>query len=158
MIQRAKWQPPPELTAGEFPADAIVTLRTTGNKLSFWVVNCTRDDWWCDVALALATTRQHLENLEVVWVEERDLQAASITIKPSLGETPVADIADKHVDLEGLDIKRFCELACAIGNGFGSRFRKVTRRELKDLIKKAIAENRVSASALQPRVRDEVSR
>ena len=154
-VQRSKWVGIAGLKAGEFPADALRNLSTDKNTLSFWLVDPDRVDWWSDAALALASTRDSLDSIEVIFVEQGVIETLSVSVSSTPGNVPVPDLIDQHVDFELLDLQRLCGIACAVGNGFNLKWRKLSKNEVKCLIGAAISANRIELDKLKPKLRRE---
>ena len=106
-ITRAKWDRRDGLAENEIPADAVTAdLRTTNNTLSFWKCEAPSDEEIRQTVLALATEAERVDRIDVVWVEEDDFRAHSISLNPSDGRTPVASLRSRHVDVAKLDLGR----------------------------------------------------
>ncbi len=158
-ITRAKWKAAQGLSAGEIPADAVtVDLKTQGNSLSFW--RCGTDGVG-DVekaALAIASAGDRVDRLDIVWLADEDLQADGQTLRDTKGRTPVANMADMHVEVEALDYVRLGKVArrilAAIEEGGWRRF---TKARVRSLIQEAVGQDRVDLDFLHDKVRKEVS-
>ena len=112
MITRSKWEPKPGIRAGEIGADAVTgDHRTQGNALSFWrCTSGTKDDFQ-DAALAIATGRDDVAKVEIVWLEDEDLKADGQSFLDTDGRTPIPDLVERHVDVHKLDYDRLGKVA-----------------------------------------------
>jgi hypothetical protein len=105
-IARAKWEQKPELSAGEIAADAVTAdLRTTDNTLSFWRCRTIAPDDVKRAVLAVAATADRLDRLDVVYLEENAVSNAGLTMRDTLGDTPVASLRGLHVDVARLILR-----------------------------------------------------
>ena len=157
MITLAKWKDQEDLSAGEVSADAVTAdLRTRSNSLSFW--KCSDDTQISDAILALASARDRLDKIEVVWVKSEDLQTVTDQLTPTKGKTPVADLIDKHVDVYSLDYTRLGAVANVIKAALSEmQFSKLSKKEVKELIAKALSNDRLRAEDLRPRLKAAVA-
>ena len=158
-ITRAKWNAANELSAGEIPADAVtIDLRTRGNSLSFWRCPTDTDVGAEEAALAIATARERLDRLDIVWLSDEDLQADGQSLNDTEGRTPVTDMADMHVDVSHLDYVRLGRVADRVAEAIESgRYRRLSRASVRRLIEAAIAQGRIDIETLSERLRSEVA-
>ena len=159
-ISRAKWDRGDGMAASAIPADAVTAdLRTAGNKLSMWRCNTESAADINDVILALAARFQRVGKCDVVWVDEDALLADGQVCEESPGETAVADLVDRHVDVVQLDYVRLGRVAGHIAQSIAARrVRRATAREVVDLLADAVRDGRVDAGALHDQVGDAVGR
>ena len=157
-ITRAKWESREGFAAGEIPADAVTAdLRTTGNTLSFWKCELPPDDGSRAVVLALATGADRIDRMDLVWVAEDALLAQGIALHPSEGRTPVASLRGQHVDLIQLDLGRLAKVATLLAQALARhQQRRFTRKEVIQIVVDAIHHDLLSASELDPGVREEI--
>jgi len=160
-ISRAKWEPKEGLEPNEISADAVTAdLRTQSNNLSFWKIgNPTNDDELCTVALALATGANRIDPVDLTWVETNNFSANGVEINKTDGRTPVKSLIKSHVDVIKLDMKRLCSVAVLVDDALGkNQHRRFTKTEIVKIIIKAINQNLVSKSDLQPKVIEEIEK
>jgi hypothetical protein len=83
----------------DIPADAItIDLKTNNNALSVWWIDS--DSALTEVVLALSSNMEHLNKIEVVYVNEQDLLDRGLIVdSESKGITPVTDLAQSHRDI-----------------------------------------------------------
>ena len=157
-VTRAKWAAKHGLAINEMPADAVtIDLRTQGNSLSFWRCPSDATSDVEEVALAIAASREHLERVDIVWLDDQELQNDGQILTNSKGHTPVKDLIDLHVNVSRLDYVRLGRvarrLATAIEEG---RYLRLTRARVKKLIVDAVEQGRIELEALENDVRTEV--
>lgn len=157
-IARAKWERNCLVTDGErparIPADAITAdLRTQGNTLSMWRCWDASDEEICNIVIALVAGFERLDRVQVVWFGEADI-TSSVTLVSSPGNTPVADMRDRHVDAVDMDYEKLGVVAREIHRSLGmSRCRMFSRRDVERLLKHAVQEGRVALGDLGEKVR-----
>ena len=154
-ISRAKWEAKRDLSEGEIPDDAItVDLRTKDNKLSFWRCSETEVE---DVALAIAATRDNVDKLDIVWVDEGELKTDGQTLENTKGDTPVTELAERHVDVCQLDSVRLGKVAhrvmAAIKKGQCTR---LTKKQVTNILVAAVKQKRVDLNDLRPSLRKKI--
>lgn len=149
MVQRQKWEPAQDLDQNEIAADAVTAdLRTTGNTLSFW-----RDDNDStaveQVALALATSRDKLDRIDIAWMPENLFEEDKLPLEASDGTTLVQSLRSLHVDVIGLDISRLGTVAAIVQQGVRSgQCRRFTKAQVSKLVKEAVNNNLLHLEAL----------
>ena len=151
-IARAKWPSDGNSSNGAaaagIAADAITgDLRTQENTLSFWT--CGTDGNVEEAALAIAATWDRLDKLDLVWLAVCDIQADGHAMKDTPGKTPVADLVERHVDLCHLDYDQLGKVAQRVARAIlAKRYRRLSRKSVKDLLAKAVEQNRISPDQL----------
>lgn len=155
-ITRAKWEPKQGMQEGEISADAVTgDLRTRDNSLSFWT--CGGKDDANEVALAIAAGRVKVEKVEVVWLDDADLRKDGHKIERTDGDTPVEDLAKRHVDVRQLDYERLGKVAHRIVSAIeADQYSRFTRTRVKTLLAAAVSCGRVKLENLHENVRSEV--
>ena len=158
-ITRAKWEIIDELSIGEIPADAVtIDLRAQGNSLSFWQCPTDTASDVEEAALAIAAAREHLEKLDIVWLDDEELRADGQTLMNTAGSTPVTDLTSQHVDVSRLDHVRLGRVARRVVAAIeADRYHRLTRARVKKLIVAAIEQGRIEVAALDERLRAEVA-
>lgn len=156
-ITRAKWHSEDSSPTREITADAVTgDLRTQGNTLSFWMC-LSGTDGDLDIeeaALAIAATWDRLDKLDLVWLAIHDIKADGHTLKETPGETPVADLVERHVDLCNLDYVRLGKVARRVAMAIVvKQYRRLTKKSVQDLLVKAVDQNRISPDQLSAGLR-----
>lgn len=157
-ITRAKWLQGPRLGRGEIGADAVTAdLRTSGNALSFWRCDSGVENQVERVALAMAAAGNRIDKLDVVWIAEGDLAADGQSWEATDGRTPVAELRNRHVDLQRLDYVRLGNVARRVAAAIASEWcLRFSRRRVKMLLVAAVQRGDLDLADLAERVRDEV--
>ena len=150
MISAQKWRVHTNIEEGEISADAVTTdLRTSNNTLSFWWHDPSNETSLEDIAVALATGRQCVQRLDIVWLEEEAVKDVDLKIDATPGVTALSELKDAHRDVVGLDVMRLAVLseriALAVKEDRTIRF---TEKQILALIQKAIDAKRIETSAL----------
>jgi len=161
-IARAKWpsngNSSNRVTAAEIAADAVTgDLRTQENTLSFWTCPSGIDDDVEEAALAIAATWERLDKLDIVWLATCDIQADGHILKKTRGKTPVTDLVERHVDLCELDYVQLGKVAQQIAMAIVlKRYRRLTKRSIKNLLTRAVEQERISPDQLSDGLRKAV--
>lgn len=150
-ISLAKWNARENISADALPADAVtIDLRTKDNILSFWICNPTDENSLQDVALAIASTRDTVQRLDIVWLEERNVARMDVAINPTVGETPAKHLNKNHRDIVGIDLLRLVRLARSVGSAVGNQqTKRFTAKEVEHLLLEAVKNGIVSAGDLR---------
>ena len=154
VIRPAKWKVTQNLSDGEIPADAITAdLRTMDNALSFWECGLGEDEALDDVAIAIASSRERIDKLDLVWISNDEIEAQYLETTHTRGETPFSELSRKHVDICGLDYVRLGKLAMIVSSALRDRqFRRLSEGKVKRLLIDAVRENRVELPDLREKV------
>lgn len=152
-ISRAKWE-----REGGIGADAVTCdLRTAGNRLSFWRFRESGERIYESTALALTSTWEELEKIEIIRIAESELEAEGIVLQPSPGVTVVEDLKEYHVDAVELDLDRLGSVARLIAGkvrGDSASWRRFSKQQVGDMLRVAIREKRLNQESLKPKIRD----
>ena len=153
-ITRIKWDATRNaargLTDKEVSADAVTAdLRTQGGTLSFWQCSTEAVSDLEEAVLAIAAAGQRLDKIEVVWMAVDDLRNDGLILKGSNGRTPVADLADQHVDICHLDYVRLGKVARHVVESIEhGRHRHFSKKDVKELLLTANRRERINPSKL----------
>lgn len=142
-ISRAKWEQNKILDGAEVSADAItICSKTRENSLSTWEIE---DERYVDEAvLALASTFQKLDKIDVIILDPKILMASGLSISKSKGDTHVSDLVETHVDIVNLTYKSLGTFAdCVVGCFKGNKVKLYTRAMVKNILKTAIKSGRL---------------
>jgi len=157
-ISRPKWEVKTELGPDSIQADAITSdLRTKGNSLSLW--ECRSLGSLGEVVLALAASMDQAEKIDIAWVEIDLLHENDFALKRTEGNTPIEDLRDKHIDVVDLDLHKLGKVATILANCIRRKghFRRFRRSEVKEILRKALRENRFPVNKLGTRLREELN-
>lgn len=159
-ITRSKWEPKHGLQSGEISADAVTgDLRTRDNMLSFWQCLSGTDAELEDVVLAIATGREEVAEVEIVWLDDEEMRTDGQTLINSEGRTPVSELVSLHVDVCRLDYKRLGKVAHRVVSAFDEgRYCRLTRARILALLTSAVRKSRVDLKDLKEKVQDAVQK
>lgn len=151
-ISRAKWEKALEACnnmpdISSFPADTLTSdMRTSGNTLSVWDVENQED-----AVLAMMTNNNsRIERVDILYLD--DLRG--VNIKSSKGNTAVADLIERHKDIEQLNYDSLGIVAGIFLDAYRRQsFRSFTKKEIKNILQKAIDNGRITIDKLNPDVR-----
>lgn len=141
------------LKGGPLTAQILSTdLRCPGNAMSFWRCRDPEDETALhEVALALVAGPRHLRAVSLVWLPEAQLCEAGFALQDSPGNTPVADLKNRHVDVLDLNAELFVRLAELLRASFqDGNHRTINENRLRHLLLTAIQEDRLPVSELEP--------
>lgn len=158
MITRSKWEPKSEDQIGEIPADAVTgDLRTQGNALSFWRSPSGAESDFKDVVLAIASGRDRVDKIEIVWFDRDDLEFDGLELVQSDGNTPISDLSKLHADVLRLDYTRLGKIAGRIASAIaGDQYCRVPRARVQQLLVAAIYEQRLEIDNLNEKIQTEI--
>jgi hypothetical protein len=125
-------------------------LTTDEEKLSVWMCQNEENDV-AQVALALATGYYVKDSLYIALLRKDLLEKAGFTFENSDGDTKVADLRSRHVDIINLDIPKLVRIATEITLNVrqDSLLFQYTQQQVLDLIKNAIEEGRLNLKDLK---------
>ena len=159
-ISLAKW--PAEITAtGSIPADAITSdLRTRNNALSFWRLPQETEVEMHDTLVALASARDNIEGrIAIVKISQGQCESAGLTFHATLGETPLADAAQRHVDAVALDLDSLSTLAGLMAQAiFAGQVTPYSAAQTRVLLTARVQSGRIALDTLRPKVQEVVRR
>ena len=157
-VSRAKWEPCEYITQGGIRADAITgCLRTKDDTLSLWQCQNIEDDI-TEVVLALSTAMERLDTINIVLLDRENLGSNGVSLQETPGNTPVAELCSRHIDIVNLDMSRLCIVA----NHVASKIRNnadcytFTKTQIRKLLCKAIQEQRLKIDDLKNKLKTEV--
>ena len=135
-IRQGRWELPqwPDANSGDVQADALRDLYTDKNKLSVYRADSQND---IDrITVALAATRDNLQNVDYAVFDDAEFQRIGLKITPSPGSTPVSIVNNLHHDIIQLTARQVVSLATIIAGGKkGRRLPKDIRDDLRRAIK-----------------------
>ncbi|MCH8243872.1 MAG: hypothetical protein IH897_14850 [Planctomycetes bacterium] len=160
-ISRAKWQRKDYLAENEIRADAITSLRTSDDRLSWW--RCADDEEdVAQVALALAVGPKinRIDKFDIFVLPESILAEAGLASESTEGETAVKDLRARHVDLVKLDVERLAKVARILDPRIrsGEKVVQFTKAQLITLVTTAIHDKRLDADDLNENLRNKLDK
>ena len=141
-IRQSRWKKPEWLDpgSGEIKADALLDLQTSNNLLSVYRVESEHDI--NRITVALAATRDNLQNVGYAVFDDREFQNTGIAIVPSPGKTPDCRVNELHHDIGALTVGQTAALAAIIIKGeLGRRLLSAIRSDMKQAIKSGVLDD-----------------
>lgn len=134
-VRQSRWQAPDWLSPGvdAVKADALADLQTVNNLLSVYLAETSHD---IDrITVALAATRDNLQNVDYVVFDGKGLQDIGIAAMRSPGNTPDYLVNEMHYDIGKLTARQTADLATVIITGkLGRRQRMAIKAGMKRAI------------------------
>ena len=158
MIQMAKWRADDGLAARFVLANAVSNdVRLAGNTLSVWVCDPSDPRSIEDVVLALASGRDSVAKLDVVWIEAAEIKRIMIDIEEVLGVSLVPTLNDRHRDLKGIDIVKLVRLGRRMAEAVGAeKYKRFTEKQVLKLIVTAINSAKLQLYDLSEKIQEKV--
>lgn len=158
MISMAKWRADDGLATRFVLANAVSNdVRLAENTLSMWVCDPSDSRSIEDVVLALATNRDSVAKLDVVWIETDEVKRILIDIEEVPGLSPVTTLNDRHRDLRGIDIVKLVRLGRRISQAVGAeKYKRFTEKQVLKLIVAAIHDDRLQLLELNAKIQERV--
>lgn len=155
-----KWKSEKAALVGKVPADAVFAdMRTTDNRLSFWVCDPTQEQSLVQTVLAVATAKDNVQRLDLVWISEEELAKSDIATEATAGETPAKSLAKDHRDLIDLDLDKLYGLSKSFASAVSNKqTRRFTEAQVKEIISNGVAAGLVNTSDLKKSVADKIKR
>ena len=120
-------------------------MRTSDNTLSFWLYDSDKNGSFEDVALALAATRDTVQRLDLVWVDEEQVKKMELSIRSAKGQTPAKHLQDSHRDVVGVDLTRLVRLARTVAKAVSNnQMKRFTEKQIGDFLAKAARDKLIS--------------
>lgn len=159
-ISTAKWRARTNIAENEISADAVTyDMRTTDNTLSFWLYDPTKEGSLEDVALALASVRDNIQRLDLVWVDQQQVEQINLRIETTRGETPARYLQVNHRDVVGIDLSRLVALARNVANAISNnQTRRFTEREVQTILCDAAKNKLIATDDLKKSVAERMDR
>ena len=148
MTRRTRWLRYPDLTwleDGEVQADALLDLKSEGNKLSVYRVE--REEDAERIVVALAANRDNLAVMDYALFTEASLVTANISIVKQAGETPNDEVNRLHYNLSDLTVRRLAKLAEVVSAGEHTR---ILRKEIRTKLFRALDAGVLDRGKLKP--------
>lgn len=156
-IKKAKWYrniDVPWLKPGELQADALADLKTTGNRLSVWLIQDDKSNLERVIA-ALASTCDVPTNIDFVLMDQSELQRLGIKWENTKGDSHDEQINHTHhLDLLELTATKLYDFANQI-QVIGIKERYLEKTVMRLLIG-AIRAGLIPQSKLKDRLRSEI--
>ena len=157
-VEIAKWDDRFGLAEYEAPADAVTKdLRTKGNALSFWRCETSNEDELRQVVLAMAAGAERIDPMGIIWIDEARFSAEHLNFTYTVGQTPVAVLRNRHVDVTLLDANRLAKVAYLIAEAIAlKQYWYWTQPEIVKIVVEAVKQGLVLQKDLNRPVRQAV--
>ncbi len=149
-IDKGKWLQTDIFNDEDVSADAITNcMKTTNNTLSTWHIE--NESELDNAVLAIISNHQHMDTIDVVWLNKENLHEQGISFKHTIGVTPVKSWSSRHVDIVDLNYRSLGRIASCVVKSFKeTRVKRYTRGMLRKILKDAIESGHVDAGSLSP--------
>ena len=155
-VTKPKWNHSLDLSwlrQGEMPADPMADLKTEDNKLSLWHVEDDESNL-DQVVTAIAATRDYLDNVDYVLLDQRDMLHLDIHVAKTTGDTPLSEANLWHCDLTHLSAHKLVELAEVMWER--CRIERRLKKAVRRLLVGAVESGRIDTSRLKDARRNEI--
>ncbi|MHA1894133.1 MAG: hypothetical protein ACTSX4_06510 [Candidatus Helarchaeota archaeon] len=155
-INKAKWFQINIMNDNDVSADAITNcLKTTKNTLSVWNIE-TEDD--IDKAvLAIVSSQDHIETIDVVILNTEKIKEYDINIIASTGNTPIEELKDLHKDLSELTFSKLGKIKDHIVERIrNDKIKRYTKGKLKKMLLEAIKNGKLKLNDLNDSVQNKL--
>lgn len=159
-ISRNKW-PSNMCDINDLSADAISDLRTTNNTLSIWRVDSEDELEHAILALAASSKVSRIENMSIVWIDEKELEKYGIKISDKEpGDTVVDDLKRTHRDICDVTYKSLGDIARIILSEINEKehVKRITKTEVRNLLVSAYNDKRLLEEKCMPELIDEIKK
>lgn len=157
-VTRSKW-PEEVLPVESMPADVISSeLRTQKNTLSFWRIETLDELEKAALALSVSSKSTSIETIDMVYISEEEITNSQIAVECSPGDTVIPDLAGLHRDLCALNYRTLGVVSSIINHNMKQNHAKrFTKKQVKEFLKKAYAENRVCPDICNANIYNEIA-
>jgi hypothetical protein len=155
-INLAKWKQVDLDKTDDVSADAITNcLKTTGNTLSVWHIETEAD---LDSAiLAIVANQDHLDKIDVVFLDEPTLTKYNLKIVANKGRTAVESLNDTHRDIAELNYTKLGQVKDQIVHCLrNSKHKRYTVNTLKKILNDAIEKGLIQKENLKESLRKDI--
>jgi hypothetical protein len=151
-IERAKWMQKDVVNGATPSADAVTgSLRTKNNTLSVWQIENL--DELEDAVIAFVCQGQHLDTVDVVSFTESALSERKLGFRNTPAKTPHRKFVERHYDVCDLDYDSLGRFSLVIVDCLRKEsIVRFTHKQLKDLVRQAVADGRVAIEDLNKNV------
>lgn len=158
MVDHAKWK---KRKVGRFtrvPPDGLTNnLRIQNDRLSFWMCDPKQEASLEQVVLALASSRDSIDRLDLVWVDEIDILATKARILEIEGETPAHTIRKQHRDVADLGLNGVIKLAHYIAKAInGNQTKRWSKSQVQKIMVDAVNNNTLDLDQLKEGIRSKL--
>jgi len=151
-ISQAKWRTFAHEDGKPVSADAVTgDLRTQNNNLSLWKISDLSE--FREAALAIVSGHERLDTIDLVALDEAELSEVGLSVRETFGATPVEELQRIHRDVVSLTYEDLRPIAQAVISGIRQeRVKRISKKEILDIITDAIKNERLNLSDLKKEV------
>ena len=155
-INRAKWFQIDIYNDNDVSADAITNcLRTTKNTLSVW--NIASEDDVDKAVLAIISSQDHIETIDVVILNTEKIKEYEINIIASSGNTPIEEYKNLHRDLSELTFSKLGKIKDHIVERIrNDKIKRYTKGQLKKMLLEAIKSGKLKLDDLNDSIQNKL--
>ncbi len=151
-ISRSKWNDFTTHESGltDVGGDAVTgCLKTNKNTLSVWKIHDNTDVEINEAILALITGAQQmkLSKIDFVLIDETELSQYGFSLSHSPGDTAVADLVDRHLDITDITYSKLGIIKNIIYNNIQPENLR-SERDLREILKNALNHRRINIEKL----------
>lgn len=137
-------------------------FRTKGGTLSTWIAESLENV--DDAVLAIAVTSSQITKMDVIIIDTELLAKNALTYRQTYAGQDIAipDLQNAHYDILDISIKKLVNCTQVYQEIVKNEpeeekyILRLTAGEVRDLLKRAIQDNRVDESKAQNKIRDEI--
>lgn len=137
-------------------ADAVTTLRSKGQCLSFWEVSdITDQNQINETFVAICSTMENPDKVEIALLSKEALQN-EFTVTQTPGETALLGVENRHYDMHtisGMDAVRLAELIMSNNIDVDSGIILKTKTDIIDLITEFHRQQRIKPAAVKGKMK-----
>ena len=149
-VRQERWYEALSSRGEPLPSDPLSDLNTSRNSLSVWQVLANETNLE-DIVVAITARWDHVQNMDLVLIDEAAIRELGIKVEASEGQTPLPHARGHHRDLVQLQAQSLVEIAETLRSR--GDFRPFSKKEVRELLARYIKEGKLNASDLQPKVR-----
>ena len=158
IVSLAKWKERDIGGQKTVPAQGITNdIRVEDDCLSFWTCNPSHPPSLDQVVLALAATRDTVDRLDLVWIDETTIKNIPLRIVPTVGDTPAQLLRDRHRDVADIDLGAMHKLAQDVAKAVnGTQTKRWSKAQVKTILQNAVAQNSLDMNGVREKIRSEI--
>lgn len=152
-IEYGKWKQR-DILNGESPsADAITNcMKTSDNNLSCWEIQNEAE--LDEAVVAIAACFHHIDTIDVLAIDRTMLDRHQLSVDPKPMPNPYTAFSDRHRDVSNLDYDALGRMADVIIESLRqNQCKRYRRKQLLDLLKKAVEDDKVNPDELNEDVK-----
>jgi hypothetical protein len=161
-FERPKWVLKDYLLPDKISAYAVTyCLRAQDDNLSLWSCDLRAASSVEEVVLALASTMQRLETMDLVLFHKDELQSDSVELEQKKDpKCPISDLEARHFDAVRLDLNKLASIAKRIAEK-ARRDRdehciRITLSRVRGIVSDAVSNGRLDPARLDQAVRGQI--